>query len=423
MLALLLLVACSPENGLVGDDSLGDTDAPLIDPTTHDGDHDGTVDDDDCAPDDREIHPGAPEICDGVDNDCDGEVDPGFDADGDGYWDIRECYELDGEWDCDDTTAAVYPGADEICDGLDNDCNGDIDENDEDDDGLSSCEDCDDHDPFTFDGAAEACDGVDNDCDGDIDEIWDADGDGYSPCNGDCDDDDPDLAPGVGDPCDGIDNDCDGGIDEDFDLDGDGQATCAGDCDDTDPTVYTGAVEICDRIDNDCDATTYENADLDGDGYTICSGDCADDSAAAYPGATESCDQEDNDCDGYFDELTTCWSCTDSAPYLFCDTPASWSDAQQACAGMGLELVEITSSTENTTIASLAITPTWIGANDIAVEGTWVWDDGGSVSYDAFGAGEPDDSGDADCAITNTSGRRGEWSDIRCSSEYQFICE
>jgi hypothetical protein len=93
------------------------------------------------------------------------------------------------------------------------------------------------------------------------------------------------------------------------------------------------------------------------------------------------------------------------------------------CEGMGGQLARLSSSSENTDVANLCVTPTWIGANDRDVEGTWVWQDGSSVGYDDWGVGEPDDSGDADCAMTNTSGRRGEWSDQRCSSEYQFVCE
>jgi hypothetical protein len=136
-----------------------------------------------------------------------------------------------------------------------------------------------------------------------------------------------------------------------------------------------------------------------------------------------SCDGIDNDCNGYFDELETCWACTESSGYALCDTATAWATAEQVCEGLGGTLAQLGDSGENSTVASLAVTPTWIGANDIDVEGDWVWADGSTVHYDDWAAGEPDDAGDADCAITNTSGRRGEWSDMRCTSEYQFVCE
>ena len=90
------------------------------------------------------IYPGAPEHCDGVDEDCDGTADNGAvdastwysDADADGYGDPRTSVDscdapadtiADGT-DCDDTDPRSQPGADEICDGADNDCDGTIDE-------------------------------------------------------------------------------------------------------------------------------------------------------------------------------------------------------------------------------------------------------------------------------------------------------
>ena len=106
----------------------------------YDSDGDGTRDDQDCAPNDKNVHPGATEICgDGIDNDCSGgdrasEV-AWVDADGDGYGagEVRFCGSLPGgvvrtPGDCDDGRRSVNPGAHELCDGLDNDCNGLIDD-------------------------------------------------------------------------------------------------------------------------------------------------------------------------------------------------------------------------------------------------------------------------------------------------------
>ena len=95
-----------------------------------DGDGDGYRDCEDCDDSEAAIHPGAAEACDGLDNDCNGEVDDEVDLDGDGWWPL-EC----GGDDCDDTDPAVNPHADEsvACDdGIDNDCDGDVDDEDPD---------------------------------------------------------------------------------------------------------------------------------------------------------------------------------------------------------------------------------------------------------------------------------------------------
>jgi hypothetical protein len=124
--------------------------------------------------------------------------------------------------DCDDDNASVLPGIDELCDGIDSNCNGEIpqDEEDADDDGQMGCEgDCNDADPDVYVFAPELCDAIDNNCDGSIeDEEFDIDEDGASPCDGDCDDTEPLAGPdGTEDSeetcTDEVDNNCDGLVD------------------------------------------------------------------------------------------------------------------------------------------------------------------------------------------------------------------
>ncbi len=219
-----------------------------------------------------------------VDENCDGVIET--DADGDGAISVTT-----GGTDCDDTIAAIHPGAVEVCDDVDNNCDGNIDESsavdaitwyaDEDGDGYGSdvvivisC-----HEP----------------------------GIGFASVGGDCNDADATTNPGV-------------------DSDADGYTNCT-DCNDADAAINPGAVEVCDNVDNDCDReidqdaedgeTWFPDKDGDGwgsdypedgyvricapatDGYTVVNGDCNDADATINPGAVETCDSTiDNDCDG-----------------------------------------------------------------------------------------------------------------------------
>ena len=179
--------------------------------------------------------------------------------------------------------------------------------------------DCLDEQPAVHPDAEEICNGVDDDCDGLIDDgieipLWYLDGDGdgygtpedpfencerpserYSTDGGDCDDGDPDVRPGVEEVCDEIDNDCDGLLDDAdpdaetstwyWDGDGDGAGVpgvtveaCSApggyvsaervDCDDDDPTTWIDAPELCDGVDNDCDEETGEEGTVTLDGVS-----------------------------------------------------------------------------------------------------------------------------------------------------------
>jgi len=282
--------------------------------------------DDDCDDSDGDVNPDQDEICNGIDDDCDGVADgPGADdaeawypdGDGDGYGAEGappeiSCVAPPGHvalpGDCDDGDPDIHPGADEICNGIDDDCDPSTDEAaDDDGDGWSACDgDCDDGEVAIYPGAEEICDGLDNDCDPSTDEDADTDGDVFTICDGDCDDADPDVNPAHPEICDGLDNDCSGlpGPDE-VDGDGDGFLLCqggpfGGDCDDGDPWTYPGAPEQCDQLDNDCDQLVDEDVDEDGDadGYNACQGDCDNGNPDVHPGAVEICDGLDDDCDG-----------------------------------------------------------------------------------------------------------------------------
>ena len=196
-------------------------------------------------------------------NDCEHSTHPGWDDDGDGW---SAC-----GGDCDDGDPLVSPSAEELPNGVDDDCDDEIDEvanpisSDDDGDSWSEDEgDCDDTDETIHPGATEIADSVDQDCNGLIDdgtERYDDDGDGYSEREGDCDDGDPDTHPDSAEARDGVDQDCDGLIDEGstaYDDDGDGWSEELGDCDDADPWSHPQGAEDCDDVDNDCDGDIDE---------------------------------------------------------------------------------------------------------------------------------------------------------------------
>jgi len=300
-----------------------------------DGHTDAACGGDDCDDAESTIYPGAAEVCtDGVDNNCNGQVDcselacasdpicascAAADQDLDGYSTLGgPC----GLIDCDDSDPNVYPGATEVCDGKDTNCDGVQwqSDHDLDGDGVAACAgDCNDNDPAIYPGATELCDGKDNDCNNSLPiNERDLDGDGFRLCDSppDCNDNNATAYPGAIELCgDAVDNNCDGVVDEANcfcpDADNDGVTTCAGDCNDSDPNIYPGATEICtDGIDNDCNGlidiadvipclANCIDGDLDGYKDAACGGsDCDDTDPFVNPGMVEICDGKDTNCDG-----------------------------------------------------------------------------------------------------------------------------
>jgi hypothetical protein len=247
--------------------------------------------------------------------------------------------------DCDDAEAAVHPSASEVCNGIDDDCDSLVDDDDDsctgqstwyrdaDGDGygdasdtLTACEqptgyvaddtDCDDAEAAVNPGASEVCNGIDDDCDGLVDDddasctgqsAWyrDADGDGYGNAsnttqactqpagyvsnNTDCDDAEAAVNPSASEVCNGIDDDCDGLVDDD-------DASCTGQSAwyrDADGDGYGDATDTLIA----CEQPT---------GYVADDTDCDDAHAAVHPGASEVCNGIDDDCNGLVDDDDDC---------------------------------------------------------------------------------------------------------------------
>lgn len=341
---------------------------------------------DDCDDADPARHAGALEMCDaaGIDEDCDPSTVGDQDNDGDGAIAAECCNTTSHERqcgpDCNDNDPTIAPSAAEVCDGLDNDCDTEVDEavelaQYEDVDGdhygggevaFHACTkvrgyatvggDCDDLDPAIHPGAPESCElpAVDRDCSGKsndlpggcscnsgderacplpgaceqgiltcVDEVWSA-------CS----------IPPVTETCNGVDDDCDGEVDEDAavecfeDEDGDGFAAAGAeaellcptpgahgacpqaytarapavgsiDCSPLDPKASPASDEVCNGEDDDCSGVPDDGLplearfiDADGDGHagtpakrcandpqsSDSADDCMDDNALVHPG-------------------------------------------------------------------------------------------------------------------------------------------
>jgi hypothetical protein len=356
----------------------------------------GIVDNDsDCEDQNDEIHPNAQDICDDLDNNCNNLVDEDLmntyytDWDGDGFGNntpIESCAPEENyvqqNGDCDDSDFMIKPFVSEICDLIDNNCDGQIDENvlntyfsDSDEDGFGdpnntilACSptithiednsDCNDTDPTQNPNGIEVCNGEDDNCDEEIDNesidaiTWflDIDGDGFGSIfvtQDSCEQ--PPAPPGYS-----------------FVLD-------QSDCDDTRDSIYPQAIEYCNGFDDDCDGQTdvnavdaliwYANFDNDdyGDplqtqiqctepfGYIDIPDDCDDSNPNIYPFADESCNNEDDDCNGliddnaidsipFFPDIDEDGFGDPNAPVLGCEAPPNYLDNDLDCDDTNLSI-------------------------------------------------------------------------------------
>jgi hypothetical protein len=282
-----------------GNDSVVSMYFSVLSPDDVDDDGDGwTETQGDCDDNDPGVNPGENEICDGVRNDCDEVLLPD---------EGTTCWDDDGDCFCE----AFGEGA-STCAGTVNAACATLPEGD-----------CNDAAPFTYPGAPEIIDGADNDCDTDIDEgttAYDDDGDGFTEADGDCDDDSAISYPGADERCDFEDNDCDGVVDEENAI------GCTSFWADTDNDTYGFGLAHC-----LCQAdATYKVTN---------NSDCYDLNGAANPANTTWFNTHrgdgsyDYNCDGSQEQqLTIVGDCTfELLPDICDESPAGWDGSVASC--------------------------------------------------------------------------------------------
>lgn len=202
------------------------------------------------------------------------------------------------------------------------------------------------------------------------------------------------------------------------------------------------------------------DADSDGDGSLDCQDECPNDAQHTVPGqcgclgepslapAGSPCSDglcsANDECDG----AGSCGSPAECGPgagctvkeygghaYAFCTHDRKWSDSQISCRTVaGTDLVHIDDADEDAFVHQSISAPAWIGANDRAVEGSWIWSDDNAQFWSGRWSGstvngahanwhsfQPDDLLGEDCATHKK--HENAWRDEDCNAYYDYVCE
>ncbi len=339
------------------------------------------------------------EICDNQDNDCDGEIDENFKV-GEHCENGKGVCTGTGHFFCEtheysfcNAEERSWLKTDEVCDSLDNDCDGETDENLEDCCIVTETRICGNSNIGECRLGRQTCLAFGT----------------WSECNSK----NPEH-----DICDGLDNDCDEEIDDGF-LIGEyceigngvcralGQIACDGDllsnCD-AEEKLWLKTDEICDGLDNDCDGETDENNPCQPQGICL-EGQCLDMNCQIMEYQNHT--------------------------YAYCNQELVWIEAVQYCRRFNSHLATINDLLEDGYFYTLQLGyfSAWIGLNDIAQENTWVWESGEISDVLEWASGEPNNSqaigaSGEDCVeIRIDLPPNGGWNDAFCGLTRPFFCE